>query len=118
MFGLQGNGGPVLLFDEANQYRSLVISPYDNFLASAMAVADADTAWWSVGISGEVKSLPAGYVIHLSHTFALLGRYVALCSDHSSCTVGCVCAMCNLWGFPLQNRQSLFESASSVMTQK
>lgn len=37
----RANGGPVVAFDQADGYRSLVISPYDNFLDSTSYIAPA-----------------------------------------------------------------------------
>ena len=55
----RANGGPVVAFDETAQYRSLVISPFDNFLASTSFTGGSDSTWfWAHGIGSEVRHLP------------------------------------------------------------
>lgn len=63
--GLQGlsTSGPVVLFDAARQFASLVISPLDNFKSAvhhARTAAGGDTVW-ETGVTSELVSLPAGF---------------------------------------------------------
>ena len=63
--GLQGlsTSGPVVLFDAARQFASLVISPLDNFKSAvhhARPAAGGDTVW-ETGVTSELVSLPAGF---------------------------------------------------------
>jgi len=57
----RANGGPVVVFDETAQYRSLVVSPFDNFLASTSFTGDSDSWFWAHGISSEVRHLPSQF---------------------------------------------------------
>ena len=72
----RSSGGPVIVFDEDDHYTSLIVSPFQNFLASAQYTAKATKtnsgssgkngnsgapAWWSLGISGSVTTVHPGF---------------------------------------------------------
>lgn len=68
--GLSSNG-PVALFDAS--YRTLVISPLDNFKNAVHTLRNSASPAWETGVSSEVISLPRGFV---HRTIVVLGSGV------------------------------------------
>lgn len=66
---------PLIVFDES--HNTIVLSPFNDFMARLVRIAPLDEWGWgegiAVGISGEVKSIPQG---HISRTILTFGQGV------------------------------------------